>query len=323
MYFKTATIVSVLVATYLVLLLAVTSVWAVVPLRSCSASRSRPSASTSSTTGPTRPTPTASGSTASWRSRWTSWAAARTSGTSSTTPSTTPTRNINGHDDDIDVGVLGRLSPEQPRLKFHRLQTFYMWFLYGFLMIKWQLFDDFFQIARGKIGHHKIQRPRGKDLLIFVGGKVFFFSMVFVIPMLLHSFWAVLGVYLLAAFVEGVVTSIVFQLAHCVEEAEFPVPSTNDAAYSRWQRLGGASVQTTVDFARRNRVLCWLLGGLNFQIEHHLFHKICHVHYPALSKVVEETCAEFRRPLPGPPHVRVSPRVARPLLMAMGRPKSA
>jgi len=52
-------------------------------------------------------------------------------------------------------------------------------------------------------------------------------------------------------------------------------------------------VQTTVDFARDNRVLGWFVGGLNFQIEHHLFHKICHIHYPALSKVIEQACQEF------------------------------
>jgi linoleoyl-CoA desaturase len=202
--------------------------------------------------------------------------------------------NINGHDDDINVGMLGRLSPEQPRYKFHRLQHVYMWLLYGFLMVKWQLFDDFYQLARGKIGSHRIPRPRGKDLAVFVIGKIFFFSMIFVVPMMLHSVWTVLGVYLIAAFVEGIVTSIVFQLAHCVEEAEFPVPSINDAGLEQMDNAWAVhQVQTTVNFAGRNPVLSWLLGGLNFQIEHHLFHKICHVHYPALSKVVEETCREF------------------------------
>jgi linoleoyl-CoA desaturase len=324
MYFKTATIVSVLVATYLVLLLAVTSVWAVVPLAILLGLTFAAVGFNIQHDGAHK-----AYSDRQWVNRLMAISMDLMGGSSyvwdikHNSIHHTYT-NINGHDDDIDVGVLGRLSPEQPRLKFHRLQHFYMWFLYGFLMIKWQLFDDFFQIARGKIGHHKIQRPRGKDLLIFVGGKVFFFSMVFVIPMLLHSVWAVLGVYLLAAFVEGVVTSIVFQLAHCVEEAEFPVPSTNDAGL---QQMGNAwavhQVQTTVDFARRNRVLCWLLGGLNFQIEHHLFHKICHVHYPALSKVVEETCAEFGvRYQAHRTFVSALGSHAR-FLMAMGRPKSA
>jgi linoleoyl-CoA desaturase len=202
--------------------------------------------------------------------------------------------NINGQDDDINVGYLARLSPQQRRFWFHRLQGIYMWLLYGFLAIKWHLIDDFYQISTGHIGGHKIPRPKGKNLVIFIAGKVTFFSLAFVIPMLLHPWWAVLGVYAIAAFVSGVVLSIVFQLAHCVGEADFPVPVPIPGGGERIQNEWAIhQVQTTVDFARGNRLLCWFLGGLNFQIEHHLFHKICHVHYPALSKVVEEACKEF------------------------------
>jgi linoleoyl-CoA desaturase len=202
--------------------------------------------------------------------------------------------NISGHDDDIDVGFLGRLSPAQPRFRVHRFQNIYLWVLYGFLAVKWHFYDDFYSVAVGRIGGHKIPRPHGKDLLIFIGGKVVFFSIAFVFPILLHPFWAVMGVYVLAAFVSGVVLSVVFQLAHCVEEADFPVPtSAADGSQQVQNEWAVHQVQTTVDFARRNRLLCWFLGGLNFQIEHHLFNKICHVHYPALSKVVEEVCHEF------------------------------
>jgi linoleoyl-CoA desaturase len=202
--------------------------------------------------------------------------------------------NVNGQDDDINLGFLGRLSPQQRRYWFHRLQGIYLWLLYGFLAIKWHLVDDFQQIATGYIGGHKIPRPKGKDLFMFIVGKVVFFSMAFGIPMLLHRWWAVLAVYALAAFVSGVVLSVVFQLAHCVEEADFPVPVPAEGGSERMQTEWAIhQVQTTVDFARGNWLLCWFLGGLNFQIEHHLFHKICHVHYPALSKVVEEACREF------------------------------
>ncbi|HZL38189.1 MAG TPA: acyl-CoA desaturase [Tepidisphaeraceae bacterium] len=202
--------------------------------------------------------------------------------------------NIDGQDDDINVGFLGRLSPQQKRLPIHRLQGIYLWLLYGFLAIKWHLFDDFYNIAIGRIGEHKIPRPRGKDLAVFIGGKVFFFSMAFVFPMLLHPVWAVLLVYALAAFVSGVVLSVVFQLAHCLGEADFPVPIVMADGGERMETDWAVhQVQTTVDFSRRNPILCWFLGGLNFQIEHHLFSKICHIHYPALSKVVEQTCHEF------------------------------
>src|SRR5258706_9285835 len=163
--------------------------------------------------------------------------------------------NINGHDDDINVGFLGRLSPEQPRFKFHRLQGIYLWLLYGFLAIKWHLFDDFYNIASGRIGGHKIPRPKGRDLLVFIAGKLFFFSMAFVVPMLLHPIWIVIGVYALAAFVSGVVLAIVFQLAHCVQEAEFPVPLRTAHVGERISNeSGGHKGQMIVYFAQRNHV---------------------------------------------------------------------
>ncbi|MFI5381953.1 MAG: fatty acid desaturase family protein [Tepidisphaerales bacterium] len=201
--------------------------------------------------------------------------------------------NVVGHDDDISLGFLGRLSPHQKWRFFHRFQFIYLWFLYGFLAIKWHLVDDFYNVARGRIGCQKIPRPRGTDLLVFVCGKVAFFSLAFALPMLLHPIWTVLAVYAIAAFISGVVMSVVFQLAHCVEGPEFPlpVPAPNGGQQmpTDW---AVHQVQTTMDFARANPVLSWLLGGLNFQVEHHLFHGICHIHYPALSKVVEEVCRE-------------------------------
>jgi linoleoyl-CoA desaturase len=202
--------------------------------------------------------------------------------------------NLDGYDDDINIGFWGRLSPGQKRYPFHRLQGIYLWILYGFLAIKWHLVDDFQSLITGKIGSHKIPRPKGKNLAVFIFGKVFFFTLAFVIPMTLHPVWAVLLVYALAAFVSGVVLSVVFQLAHCVEEADFPVPVETAAGGQKVENEWAIhQVLTTANFARGNKFLSWFLGGLNFQVEHHLFHKICHIHYPELSKVVEQVCREF------------------------------
>ena len=88
------------------------------------------------------------------------------------------------HDDDIDLGALARLSPHQPRLWFHRYQHFYLWALYAFLAIKWQLFDDFRDMARAQIGSFKFTRPRGWELAGFIAGKVAFATFAFVIPIL-------------------------------------------------------------------------------------------------------------------------------------------
>lgn len=199
--------------------------------------------------------------------------------------------NLTGHDTDIDLGYLGRLTPHQRRLGFHRWQHFYLWPLYGFMAIKWQLVDDFRDVVTGRIGGHRIPRPRGWDLAIFLGGKALFLTLAFVVPLLFHSVWAVLLFYGVAVGVLGVVLSVVFQLAHAVEEAEFPLPLAGTGRIENAWAVHQA--QTTVDFARRSWAAAWLLGGLNFQVEHHLFPRVCHVNYPAISGIVEATCREY------------------------------
>lgn len=198
--------------------------------------------------------------------------------------------NVKGHDPDVDLGILGRLAPAHRRLPFHRWQHLYLWLLYGFLAVKWHLYDDFRCLILGRLGEHKIQRPRGWDLVTFLGGKAVFFSLAFGFPMLLHPVWAVLAFYAVVAGVAGIVMSVVFQLAHVVEEAEFPEQPDSGRIDKPWAIH---EVETTVDFARNSRVASWLLGGLNFQIEHHLFPRICHVNYPAISGIVKEVCKEW------------------------------
>ncbi len=199
--------------------------------------------------------------------------------------------NITGHDDDINIGFFGRLSPHQKRLKIHRVQHFYLWILYGFLPLKWQLYDDFRDVITGRIGGHRFARPTGWNLVTFIAGKMTFLTLAFVIPLQLHAPWAVFSLYVAASFAQGVLLSVVFQLAHCVEEAAFPLPQPDTGRMeSAW---AVHQVESTVDFARNSRLLSWIIGGLNFQIEHHLYPRICHLHYPAISRLVEETCREF------------------------------
>jgi len=198
--------------------------------------------------------------------------------------------NIVGADDDIDIGPLGRLSPDQPHYCLHRFQHFYTWLLYGLLPFKWQLLDDIKSLFQGKIGTHELPRPSGSELVILVAGKCVFLCLAFLIPMSYHRPGRVVLLYVVTSLTLGFTLSVVFQLGHCVEEASFVVPleGTNriDKEWAVHQ------VATTIDFARGNPFLTWYLGGLNFQIEHHLFPQISHFHYPALSTIVEAACAE-------------------------------
>jgi linoleoyl-CoA desaturase len=192
--------------------------------------------------------------------------------------------NLEGVDDDIDTGSLARLSAGQPRRFYHRFQHLYMWPLYCFLSIKWQLVDDFATVVRGNMSGRPFPRPRGEELAVFLGGKLVFFGLAFGLPLLLHPVWTVVGTYLLVSAMAGLTLSVVFQLAHCVPEAETGPDLGSWAA---------RQVQSSVDFARDSRLLNWYVGGLNLQIEHHLFPQISHLHYARLAPIVETTSREF------------------------------
>ncbi len=196
--------------------------------------------------------------------------------------------NLVGADHDIDTAGIGRLSPAQPRRWFHRFQAFYFWPLYSTIGVKWQFVDDFVHVVKGRIGPQPIERPKGLDLVAFVAGKLFVAAVLFVVPLLRHPLPVVLAFYLLTALTTGFVLAVVFQLAHSVEEAAHPGVTTSTRLPNEW---AAHQVETTVDFAHGNRLLTWFVGGLNYQIEHHLFPRVSHVHYPALAPIVAETSA--------------------------------
>lgn len=229
--------------------------------------------------------------------------------------------NVADHDTDIELGVLGRLSPQQPLRAAYRWQQWYLWPLYGVMVIKWQFYDDFRDVITGRMGSHRFPRPRGWDLVLFLGGKLVFFSLALVIPLLFHSLGTVLLFYTITTVVVGVVLSTVFQLAHAVEEAQFPAPQPGSARMpDSW---AVHQVRATVDFAQDNRLLSWLVGGLNFQIEHHLFPTISHVNYPAIAGIVAATCREYGVPYHVNPSLGAAVASHFRWLKRMGRPAEA
>jgi linoleoyl-CoA desaturase len=196
--------------------------------------------------------------------------------------------NVNGLDDDIDLGPLCRMSRHQPHLPHHRLQHLYMWVLYAFIVPKWQFLDDFSAILKGRIGETPFPRPRGVDLAVFVIGKLAFFGWVFLLPAQLHPLSTVLLFYGIVAAIQGLALSVVFQLAHSNDETESFAGLGGDPE-SEWARH---QIETTANFARRNRLLTWYVGGLNHQVEHHLFPRISHVHLPLIADEVAQVCRE-------------------------------
>ena len=200
--------------------------------------------------------------------------------------------NVVGSDADIDISPFCRIAPAQPLRPAHRFQHLYIWFLYAFLALKWHFVDDFKDVLRGRIADQPFPRPRGRELAGFLLGKAAFYGWAVVWPLLVHPWWKVLLWHVVVSATVGVVMALIFQLAHVVEDVRFgggeaPVAPLEWSAHQ---------VASSRDFAPRNRLINWYVGGLNFQIEHHLFPRVSHVHLAGLAPMVEATCLEFGVP---------------------------
>jgi len=197
--------------------------------------------------------------------------------------------NVSQYDGDVEAGPLARLAPWQPARRLHRFQRFYLWALYPWLSIKWEFWDDPVAFLSGRLEGRRVPRPRGQELAIFLGGKIGFVLWSLALPLAIYEPVTALAFFLISQATGSLASSTIFQLAHCVEEAEWCVPPAGEAPLE----LDWASHQiaTAVDFPVSNRLLRGLLGGLDRQTVHHLFPQVCHVHYPALSRIVSEVCA--------------------------------
>ena len=195
--------------------------------------------------------------------------------------------NIPELDDDIELGWFARMCDDQQWRWFHRYQQFYLWFLYSFVHLRY-LVSDWKSLFTGRVHGKNVKRPAGTDLVTMLTGKAINLTLAFVIPLQYFSWPVVVAGYLGISMLMGIIFSIVFQLAHTVDTVQHPSEQTGDS-HAEWVVH---QIQTTSNFATGSRFLSVVLGGLNFQREHHLYPKISHVHYPALAKVVKEVCDE-------------------------------
>jgi len=202
--------------------------------------------------------------------------------------------NIHELDPDIHTYGLIRLSPDQAWRPPHRFQHLYAFPVYCLLTLSLVVFDDFHKFFSGRIGHQKIHPPARWESVLFFLMKAFYFGYALVLPCLFHPLLHVLIAFLCVHMILGFTFATVFQLAHAVEGNTFPGPDARTGAMENEWAVH--EVETTANFASQNRVASWYVGGLNFQIEHHLFPKVSHVHYPAISRIVQETCREFDVP---------------------------
>ncbi|MFZ6010370.1 MAG: fatty acid desaturase family protein [Bacteroidota bacterium] len=199
--------------------------------------------------------------------------------------------NIEGMDSDIDVKPFMRLHEGQPRRAYHRFQHLYWIILYGISYLVWVFYEDFQKYVSGKVSvNSEPKRLATREHFIFWITKVMFVAVYMVVPIVITGWLAWFVGFLIITFICGLSISIVFQLAHVVEGTQFHAVSNNDYDKQEW---AVHQIKSTANFATSSKFLYWMLGGLNFQIEHHLFPRISHIHYPAISRFVKEACKEW------------------------------
>lgn len=210
--------------------------------------------------------------------------------------------NIHDVDEDISPRGILRMTPYGPWKAMHRFQHLYAWFFYGLLTLVWVVVKDFVRIVRyQRDGMLKKQKASvAREWMILLASKAVYVGYVMVLPaLLLPVTWWQVGIGFVAMhYVGGFILAIIFQPAHVIDGTEYPMPDDDGKMENSWAIH---QLLTTTNFANNNRILNWYVGGLNFQVEHHLFPNICHVHYRKLAPIVKYTAEEFGVPYKSEP----------------------
>ncbi|HYV94458.1 MAG TPA: acyl-CoA desaturase [Chitinophagales bacterium] len=200
--------------------------------------------------------------------------------------------NVHDVDEDLELAPFIRLSPFEERKKIHRYQHFLAFIAYAFATIFWVFVKDYKKMSQRDIGPYKNKKHPWQEWVLLFVFKIIYYSYMIVIPLLIFTWWQWLIGFLTLHFVCGTILGITFQMAHTVENTDHAedLKAMNEQAWAIFQ------MKTTSNFAMKSKLLTWYMGGLNYQVEHHLFPKTCSVHYPAISKIVKQTADEYHVP---------------------------
>ncbi len=228
--------------------------------------------------------------------------------------------NIEGLDEDIEAGAFLRMTPEKPLKGFYRYQHIYAWFLYCLMNLYWIVAKDYVMLFRYHKSDMLVKQKTTlrKSLIELSLLKVVYAAYIIVLPIMFSGvawYHVVLGLVAMHV-VAGFSLACIFQPAHVVETSDYSAPSDDRKMENNW---AVHQVMNTADFAPNNKLVCWFIGGLNFQIEHHLFPQICHVHYPKIAKIVEAVANEYDIPYQVMPTFRSALVAHGKMLKKLGR----
>jgi len=200
--------------------------------------------------------------------------------------------NIHGIDVTLETHGQFRFSPDEPWLPKHKWQHFYTFGLYTLAHLHWVTVKDFkWFFGEANIGNQKnIKHPR-KEYISLIITKSIYYGLTCIIPMIFlsASWYVVFLAWVFMHLLPGLTFALMFQVTHIYEGTTFPLPDDDGNIDNNYALH---VLETTADFGRTSRIGTWLMGGINIHVIHHIYPQICHVHYPALTEILRETCID-------------------------------
>lgn len=226
--------------------------------------------------------------------------------------------NVHGLDEDLEVSALLRLSPHSKRLAIHRFQHLYGFGTYALATLNWVFLKDYRHLMRRDLGPFEGKTHRARDVWALLAGKAFYYAWAIVVPLLVLpiTWWQFLIGFVAMHLTAGLILGVVFQLAHVVEDTRHPVADEKGRMDRSWVIH---QMETTSNFANGSSWVTWYVAGLNHQVEHHLFPKVCSVHYPEISKIVRAVATRHGVPYHGQPTLVAAIRSHYETLRLLGR----
>ena len=204
--------------------------------------------------------------------------------------------NIEGADDDIATPVFLRFSPHDEQRWYHRFQHVYSWFFYGISTIAWITAKDYNNLTHFyNKGLIKDKKTYQREIVRITAWKIIYYCFALILPLIMVplSPWLVIAAFLSFHFMTGIIITMIFQTAHVMPSTKYPLPDENGVIANDWTLH---QLVTTTNYSPKSKVFAWFIGGLNHQVEHHLFPGICHVHYKHIAPIVKETAEEYGIP---------------------------
>ncbi|MEM7510643.1 MAG: acyl-CoA desaturase [Bacteroidota bacterium] len=194
--------------------------------------------------------------------------------------------NIHGTDVTLETHGLFRFTPDEPYKPIHKFQHIYTPILYSLAAVHWTIVKDFkWFFGETHIGNNKHIDHSKKEFVILVLSKIVHFGLHVVLPLIFLdvAWWAVLLGYIFIQFLPGLTFALIFQVTHVYEGTHYPMPDDEGNIENNYAIH---VMETTADFARESKIGSWLMGGINIHVIHHIMPGVCHVHYPALTKIL-------------------------------------